>query len=113
MSAALADTIESLHIAAARKLLDLIQTEKDPHLLAWLIATAFRFKPAKRGTDDPPHQPRQAVLLKQTTAKNNSATRALRSRGRTPTTSTTPSSSSTATPRPPPCASAATPSSWT
>jgi len=44
MSATLTGTIESLHVAAAQKLLDLLQTEKDPHLLAKLIATAFRFK---------------------------------------------------------------------
>lgn len=49
MSATLTATIESLHIAAARKLLELIQTEQDPHLLARLIATAFRFKLGKPG----------------------------------------------------------------
>lgn len=51
MSAALTDLVESLHTTAARKLLELIDREKDPILLARLIATALRFKvstPAKR-----------------------------------------------------------------
>lgn len=47
MSATLTATIELLHIAAARKLLELIETEQDPHLLARLVATAFRFKLGK------------------------------------------------------------------
>lgn len=58
MSATLTATIESLHIAAARKLLELIQTEKDPHLLARLIATAFRFKLGKPGGPEKAASPR-------------------------------------------------------
>lgn len=44
MSTALAETIDSLHITAARKLLHLLETITDPNLLAKLIATAFRYK---------------------------------------------------------------------
>lgn len=57
MSVALTETVESLHIAAAQKLMELLQTEKDPSLLAKLIATALRFKlprPSTRNSTNPP-----------------------------------------------------------
>ena len=57
-AATLTATVESLHIIAAQKLMELLQTEKDPNLLARLIATAFRFKlsrlPRPAGDTPPP-----------------------------------------------------------
>ena len=57
MSIALTEAVEALHIAAARKLLELLETEKDTGVLAKLIATASRFKlprPATPRASAPP-----------------------------------------------------------
>lgn len=51
------ETVEDLHITAARKLKELIQTVQDPQLLSRLIATALRFKvpkPKEAGADPAP-----------------------------------------------------------
>ncbi len=44
MSPELSAVIEQLHITAARKLMELLESEKDPALLSRLIATALRYK---------------------------------------------------------------------
>src|SRR5690349_4015200 len=44
MSAALNAVVEQLHITAARKLMELLESVKDPALLSRLIATALRYK---------------------------------------------------------------------
>lgn len=46
MSAALNAVVEELHITAARKLMELLESVKDPALLSRLIATALRYKVA-------------------------------------------------------------------
>lgn len=57
MSTALAETVDSLHIRAAQKLLELLDTVTDPKILARLVATALRFKlpsPARTPAARPP-----------------------------------------------------------